>query len=171
MRLLPLLALTLAACTPSAPPPQNDAAPASALTTVPLRIATASGPQILNMEVAVTEAEQEQGLMHRSTLPPGHGMLFPFAFPRMASFWMKDTPLPLDLLYVRPDGTVATILHGKPEDLTPLSANDPVSAVIEIGDGEAARLHIAPGDRVQWGDCAQGRIRPGEPLNPLAFCP
>lgn len=136
-----------------------------------MRIMTAKGAQALSMELAITPAEQERGLMGRRPLPQGRGMLFPFALPHMASFWMKDTPAPLDLLFVRPDGTIAAVLHGKPEDRTPLSAGEPVSAVAEIGAGEATRLGVAPGDRVEWGDCAQGRTKPGDPVNPFAFCP
>ena len=112
---------------------------------------------------------------NRTTLPRGQGMLFPFTLPRTASFWMKDTVLPLDLLFIRPDGTVAAVLRGKPGDLHPLSAGEPVSAVLEIGAGEAARLGIMAealaAIRLEWGDCTQGRQPAGTPLNPLAFCP
>jgi len=171
-----LIALSLAACRaePQSSPgaaTANEGAPAATLTAVPLRIATAKDRQTISVEVAVSEAEQEQGLMHRTTLPPDHGMLFPFAMPRMASFWMKDTPLPLDLIFIRPDGTIEAILPGKPNDLTPISGNDPVSAVLEIAGGEARRRGIAVGDRIEWGDCKDGRQAPGEPINPLAFCP
>lgn len=179
MRILSVLAaaLTLCACKPSLPP-QNEVGnsvaavtgTASPAKTVPLRIVTASGTRPLTAEVAVTKQEQAHGLMHRTSLPPGHAMLFPFTLPRMVSFWMKDTPLPLDLLFMRPDGTITTILHGKPDDLHPLAANEPVSAVVEIGGGEAQRLGIAPGDRIEWGDCREGRQQPGVPINPLAFC-
>jgi uncharacterized membrane protein (UPF0127 family) len=165
--------LVLAACKAS-PPPQNEAANmpgAVVTTTVPLRVKTAQGVQTLSMELAITEQEQEKGLMHRPPLPQGRGMLFPYSLPRTMSFWMKDTPAPLDLLFVRPDGTVAAVLHGKANDLTPLSTGEPVSAVMEIGAGEAARMGIVPDDRIEWGDCSQGRTKPGTPLNPFAFCP
>ncbi|MET0365347.1 MAG: DUF192 domain-containing protein [Sphingobium sp.] len=180
MRALPLLlsfaaALPLVACKASAPPQNevvgNGAASAIVTTTVPLRVMTARGVQTLSMELAVTGEEQERGLMHRAPLPQGRGMLFPFPLPHIASFWMKDTPSPLDLIFVRPDGTVAAVLPGKPNDLTPISAGEPVSAVAEIAAGEAGRLGIAPNDRIEWGDCAQGRMKPGEPVNPFAFCP
>lgn len=172
-RLMPLLLLALAlpGCDARAPLPANDAAPAPALSTVPLTIEGNGRRHALTVEVAVTEAEQEQGLMHRATLPADRGMVFPFAFPKMASFWMKNTPEPLDLLFVRPDGTIAAIDHGKQMDLTPLSANEPVSAVVEIAGGGATRLGVRVGDRVRWGDCAQGQAKPGEAINPLAFCP
>lgn len=173
MRALPLLLLTLLAACKPAPDTAQDAVPPGAVvtTTVPLRLKTAQGGQVLSMELAISEAEQERGLMHRPPLPQGRGMLFPFVLPRVASFWMKDTPAPLDLLFIRPDGTVATVLHGKPGDLSPLSAGEPVSAVVEIGAGEADRLGARPGDTVEWGDCSQGRGQPGAPINPMAFCP
>jgi uncharacterized membrane protein (UPF0127 family) len=175
MRLSPLLLLAFALSACRAEPPANsaanEAAPATALSTVPLRIATATGRRTIDVELAISEGEQEQGLMHRTALPSGHGMLFPFAMPKMASFWMKDTVIPLDLIFIRPDGRVAAILSGKPNDLTPLSANDPATAVLEIAGGEATRLGLAVGDRIEWGECKDGRQKPGEPINPLAFCP
>ena len=169
--LIPALAIALSACRAEAPSPANGSAAAQSLSTLPLRISTTTGTQTLIVELAATEAEQERGLMHRPPLPPGRGMLFPFRLPRMASFWMKDTPAPLDLLFMRPDGTVAAILPGKPNDLTPISAGEPVSAVIEIAAGEAARLGLAAGDRIQWGACDRRRTAPGAPLNGQAFCP
>jgi uncharacterized membrane protein (UPF0127 family) len=123
--------------------------------TVPLRIRTA-GEKVhsFTVELAVDDQAQQQGLMGRKALPDDGGMIFPFPYPQVASFWMKDTPLPLDLLFIRPDGTIAAILEGKPNDLHPISAGESVSAVLEIARGRADALGIAPGDRVEWGDCA-----------------
>lgn len=177
---LPLAALLVAGCgaRPAAvdngvtTSEETGAPSATALPTAPLRIATAAGPvRALTVEVAITAAQQEQGLMHRTALPEGRGMIFPFAWPRMASFWMKDTPLPLDLLFVRPDGTIAAVLPGRPNDLQPISAGEPVSAVVEIAGGSAAALGIAPGDHVRWGDCTVRTSQPGEISDPLRFCP
>lgn len=150
-------------------PPSRDAPKAeSVLPTVPLVIATASGERRFVVEVARSDAEQQRGLMHRRHLDEGKGMLFPFTYPRTASFWMKDTPLALDLLFVRPDGTIAAILNGRPGDLTPLSAGEPVSAVVEIAGGTASRLGVAAGDRVGWGDCPAGA---GRAVSVEPFCP
>lgn len=152
----------------------SDAAPVerSPLATVPLRIWTAAGQiRAFTVEVAVTPEEQQRGLMNRAMLPAGHGMAFPFPLPRSASFWMKDTPLPLDLLFVRPDGTIAAVLPGKPEDLTPISAGEPVSAVVEIAGGSAMALGIAAGDHVQWGQCPTQPQPAGQAWDALAFCP
>jgi len=84
---------------------------------------------------------------------------------------MKDTPLALDLLFVRPDGTIAAILPGKPEDLTPISAGEPVSAVVEIAGGSAAALGIAAGDHVQWGNCPTRAAQAGATWDARTFCP
>ena len=99
--------------------------------------------------------------------------MFPFALPRLASFWMKDTPQPLDLLFIAPDGTVSAVLSGKPDDETPISTGTPVIAVIEIAGGNAARLGISEGSRVRWGDCPPGAPRdpPGRIADPRRFCP
>ena len=122
---------------------------------LPLRIATSGGDNhAFSVEMAVDEASQQMGLMGRTSLAPDQGMLFPFSYPETASFWMKDTPLPLDLLFIRPDGTIAAILQGQPRDLHPLSAQEPVSAVLEINQGRAKALGIRVGDKVSWGDCS-----------------
>jgi uncharacterized membrane protein (UPF0127 family) len=139
------------------------------LTTV--RIKTAGGERRVTVELAVTPDEQQRGLMHRQALRAGHGMLFPFPLPKTASFWMKDTPLPLDLLFVRPDGTIAAILPGKPEDLTPISAGEPVIAVLEIAGGSARTLGIAAGDHVTWGECPALATATGQAWDARAFCP
>ncbi|HWJ69521.1 MAG TPA: DUF192 domain-containing protein [Sphingobium sp.] len=128
------------------------------------------------VEVAADEFSQQRGLMGRTALAGNGGMLFPFPVPRMASFWMKDTPLPLDLIFIRPDGTIAAILPGQPDDLHPIAAGEPVSAVLEINRGRAAALGLAPGDKVQWGDCARPPARhnvilPTMPWQPDRFCP
>jgi uncharacterized membrane protein (UPF0127 family) len=142
------------------------------LATVALRIRTASGEtRAFTVELAATPDEQQRGLMHRQALRAGHGMLFPFPLPKTASFWMKDTPLPLDLLFVRPDGTIAAILPGRPEDLTPISAGEPVIAVLEIAGGSARTLGIAAGDHVTWGECPARARATGQAWDGRAFCP
>lgn len=139
---------------------------------VGLQITTGSGQSHdFIVELAITPQAQEHGLMKRTTLADDRGMLFPFAFPAMASFWMKDTRLPLDLLFIRPDGTIAAILPGAPNDLHPLSAGEPVSAVLEIRQGRSRALGIGPGDHVQWGDCKDGEASPAGVWQAERFCP
>lgn len=139
---------------------------------IPLRITMAKGGQVsFSVEVALDEATQERGLEGRTRLAAGAGMLFPFPYPKDASFWMKNVEIPLDLLFVLPDGTIAAILHGKPNDLHPLAAGQPVSAVVEIAGGRAKALGLAPGDVVQWGQCPDHANRPDVAADSLNFCP
>src|SRR5438093_7364820 len=103
------------------------------------------------VEVARDAAQQQHGLMFRRSLPADGGMLFPFAYPREAVFWMKNTLIPLDMIFIRPDGTIARIAAMTvPETLDPVDSGEPVSAVLEIAGGRAAQLRIRPGDRVIW---------------------
>lgn len=139
---------------------------------VPVRVRHGGGAADtrLSIELALTPEQQEKGLMHRARLAPGEGMLFPFLPPRSVSFWMKDTLVPLDLLFIAPDGRIARIAAGaKPQDLSPLFADVPVAAVLELGGGQARALGIGEGDRVNWGSCvAQPGRKTAEAAN---FCP
>lgn len=103
------------------------------------------------VEVARTQEQQATGLMHRQSLAPDAGMIFPYDPPRDASFWMKNTLIPLDMIFIRPDGTIARIeANTVPMSLDPVPSLEPVSAVLEIAGGRAAELGIQPGDRVEW---------------------
>lgn len=117
---------------------------------VPLEVRTAKGKVQFQVEVARTDAEQARGLMYRDSLPPDHGMIFPMVPPRFASFWMKNTYIPLDIIFIRPDGTISNIVHGTPNDLVPVNSIGPAGAVLEIGGGLAAANGIVAGDKVIW---------------------
>jgi hypothetical protein len=123
---------------------------------VVVTVETRNGPKAFNVEVARTAAEQERGLMFRTNIPADGGMLFaPYpaggAAPREASFWMKNTPTPLDIIFIRPDGTIASIAENTiPYSEEPSRSGEPVSAVLEILGGKSAELGIAPGDKVRW---------------------
>lgn len=117
---------------------------------VPLKVEGAK-TATFNVEVARTAAEQERGLMFRQSLAPRAGMLFPFDPPQTAVFWMKNTYIPLDMIFIRANGTIARIAaNTTPLSLEPVSAGEAVAAVLEIAGGEAARAGIRPGDRVSW---------------------
>jgi uncharacterized membrane protein (UPF0127 family) len=77
-------------------------------------------------------------------------MIFPYDPPQDVSFWMKNTLIPLDIVFIRSDGTIARITNAKAMDLTPLPAGEPIAAVLEIGGGRAAELGIGEGDVVSW---------------------
>ena len=117
--------------------------------TAELTIVTASGPQKFTVELATTPAQMEQGLMFRQSLAPDSGMLFDFKTPSMASMWMKNTLIPLDMLFIDAQGRIVNIAERTvPGSLDPVGAAAPVRAVLELNGGTAARLGIRPGDRV-----------------------
>lgn len=128
----------------------------SAAAKVQVTVHAKSGARQFNVEVARTATEQERGLMFRTNLPVDGGMLFaPYPAegggPREASFWMKNTPSPLDILFIRPDGTIAAIAENAvPYSEQPMKSGEPVSAVLEINGGKSAELGIAVGDKVTW---------------------
>ena len=124
--------------------------PASQRATM-LTITTGRARHVFRIEVARTEAQQERGLMFRKHIPPNTGMLFPMNPPRMASFWMKNCPVPEDMIFIRPNGTIARIAaNTTPFSLAPVTSGEPVAAVFEIAGGEARRLGITEGSKVSW---------------------
>ena len=118
---------------------------------MPLTIRTASGAHRFTVEVAATPAEQEKGLMFRRSLAPNRGMIFPYDPPQDVAFWMKNTLIPLDMVFIRADGHVARIAANTlPMSLDPVPAGEPVAAVLEIAGGRAAELRLKAGDVVEW---------------------
>ncbi|MBD3762226.1 DUF192 domain-containing protein [Rhizorhabdus sp.] len=142
-------ALAVSGCAPAPARSADSQAETPAL--VPLTIRTAKGAVAYKVEVARTAQEQARGLMYRTSLPDHGGMIFPMTPPRIASFWMKNTYIPLDMIFIRADGTIARIAANTvPEDLSPVESGEPVAAVLEIVGGGAAANEIAEGDRVEW---------------------
>ena len=119
---------------------------------VPLTVTTMSGTKHrFTVEVARTPAQQAQGLMNRQTLAPDRGMIFPYDVPTPASFWMKNTLIPLDMIFIRSDRTVARIeANTAPLSLDPVPAGEPVIAVLELAGGRSAELGITAGARIEW---------------------
>ncbi|URD60639.1 DUF192 domain-containing protein [Sphingomonas sp. KRR8] len=139
-----------AACQPSTSEQGLGKAP-SGLEQKILTIRTASGQlHKFTVEVARSEEEQQQGLMNRQSLAPDRGMIFPYETPQPVSYWMKNTFIPLDMLFVRADGTIAKIDTAVPLNLEPVPSLEPVTLVVEIPGGRAAELGIKVGDRVSW---------------------
>jgi uncharacterized protein len=124
--------------------------PQTGLEQVPLTITSASRVHRFTVEVARSPKQQEHGMMFRTSLAPDRGMIFPKNSPEYAGFWMRNTFIPLDLIFIREDGTIARIATGEPHDETPIQSGEPVAAVLEIAGGRAAELGIRPGDRVEW---------------------
>ncbi len=114
-----------------------------------LTIISATGPHRFKMELAKTPAQMTQGLMFRTSLAPDAGMLFDYREPIVATMWMRNTLIPLDMLFVDAQGRIVNI-HERavPQSDDVIAAAEPVRAVIELNGGTAARLGIEPGDRV-----------------------
>ena len=113
-----------------------------------LTIQTAKGPVRFTVEMATTWDQQERGLMFRKTLAPNAGMLFDFVDESNQAFWMKNTLIPLDMLFIKANGTIVRIAaNAKPLSEDSIPSYEPVRAVLEIPGGRAAELGLQPGDR------------------------
>jgi len=114
----------------------------------PLVAITDGGEKSFSIEIADDNGERSRGLMYRQTMGDTHGMLFVFEQSRPVGFWMKNTPMPLDLLFVGADGKVKAILPGEPFSEAPISPGQPVHFVLEVKRGIAAKNGIEDGDRL-----------------------
>jgi hypothetical protein len=124
-------------------------AAASAADQSTLEIVTKNGVHVFSVELAINDADRQKGLMFRKELPEGQGMLFDFKQDQDVSMWMRNTYIPLDMLFINADGRIRRIA----ENTTPLSertipSGGPVRGVLEVIGGTAKKLGIAPGDRV-----------------------
>lgn len=163
------VSLVLAACaaepagaraeTP-APPPQKSAAAAAtavggAVGPVPagfeeLFVVTPTGRIRFFVEIADTEAERQKGMMFRKEAPPDRGMLFDMKQVAEAAFWMKNTLIPLDIIYIRPDGTILSIARNTtPLSEAPIPSGGPILGVLELAGGRAEEIGAMPGDKVE----------------------
>lgn len=116
----------------------------------PLTIVSKAGPRPFQVEVMRNDEERSRGLMFRRAMAADRGMLFDFERLQVVTMWMRNTYLPLDMIFIRPDGTIARIAA----DTEPLSeriipSGEPVVAVLELNAGAAAKLGIRAGDRVE----------------------
>lgn len=129
----------------------------------------------LNAELALSFREQLRGLSQRETISTDTAMLFPQRPPRQVEFWMKDTPVALDMLFVTPNGRIDRIVaNAPPNSLNRITNGAPVAGVIELAGGRAAALGIAEGDKARWGICPQDRaLGPSSATRttPVTFCP
>jgi uncharacterized membrane protein (UPF0127 family) len=154
-----LMALSLAAAcsqpsaatapTPAATAPAKH--PVSGLDVIPLTITQNGKAHSFRVEVAATMEQQEKGLMFRTAMGPDEGMLFPSDRPAARSFWMKNTVIPLDIVFIGPDHLISNIAaNAVPYSLDPIPSSGPAIAVLELNGGRAAQLGIMPGARVNW---------------------
>jgi uncharacterized membrane protein (UPF0127 family) len=123
----------------------------NALQTLPLTIESGKARHQFQVEIARTQDEQDRGLMFRKSVPPDSGMIFPLVPVCEARFWMKDTAVPLDMVFIRSDGTIARIeAETMPWSKIPITSGEPVASVLEIAGGRAEQLGIHEGDQVIW---------------------
>jgi uncharacterized membrane protein (UPF0127 family) len=106
------------------------------------------GHQTFTLEVADTDEKREIGLMSRDSMPASHGMIFVFPREEPRGFWMKDTRIPLDIIYVAADRRVASIHQMNPFDLTRVNSAGPAMYAIELNADTAKKLGVKPGDRL-----------------------
>ena len=157
-----LLAAVMA-CSPMADAGGKTQAPASASTTspavhavsglpvIPVKLTGSAGSHVVRAEVARTPAEQARGLMFRTALGADEGMIFIRQPPDVASFWMRNTVIPLDIIYIGTDRRILNIAaNAVPYDETPRPSLGIAAAVLELKGGRAAELGIRPGDKVDW---------------------
>lgn len=118
--------------------------------TEPLTIVARTGRHAFAVEVMRTDAERSRGLMYRRSMAPEHGMLFDFQAVAPVAMWMKNTYLPLDMVFIRADGTIARVATGtEPLSTKVILSGEPVLSVLELNAGTAVRLGIHKGDRVE----------------------
>lgn len=122
---------------------------ASAADIEPLEIITKAGVRTFSVEMARTNEERETGLMYRKELAEGRGMLFDFTPAQQVSMWMKNTFIPLDMIFIRSDGRILRIAENtEPHSEKIISSEGLAKGVLEIAGGSARKLGIAPGDKV-----------------------
>ena len=134
-----------------APPQPQDQQGQQGLPVEPLKIVTHDGKtHQFRVEVADTDATREEGLMFRKSLAPNAGMLFDFKTPQDVAFWMKNTLIPLDMLFIDQNGVIVNIKDmATPLSETPIPSAGPVLGVLEIRGGRAQELGLHAGDKVE----------------------
>jgi uncharacterized membrane protein (UPF0127 family) len=127
------------------------AGPAWAAELKTLEIASKTGVHVFAVEIADTDATREKGLMFRKSLPEGQGMLFDFHEEQPVGFWMQNTYIPLDMIFIRGDGSILRIAENtEPLSTRIIPSGGPVRAVLELIGGSARKFGIAAGDKVAF---------------------
>jgi uncharacterized membrane protein (UPF0127 family) len=142
--------LMMGACAQPEAPAEQQPGRLGPLPMEDLSIETAQGVQRFRVEIADDEAEREQGLMYRRSMAAEHGMLFEFDPAQPVSFWMHNTFLSLDIIFIGPDGRILNIAdHATPFSDESIPSAGAVRGVLELNAGRAEALGILPGDRVR----------------------
>ena len=124
--------------------------PDSGLEVIDVTVTTDEGTHTFRTEVAATDQQKARGMMFRSEMAPDTAMLFPYAEPRDLGFWMRNTSLELDIIFIAEDGTIINIEAGEPYNEESVFSEAPAIAVLELLGGTSAELGIEPGDSVSW---------------------
>jgi uncharacterized membrane protein (UPF0127 family) len=144
------LALALIALAPAGTRAQGQPAGGEGAGLESLVIVSGSARHAFQVEVMRTPEQRARGLMYRNYLPADRGMLFDFAVSEPVAMWMQNTYIPLDMLFIRADGTVARIAERtEPLSTRTIPSGEPVLSVLEINGGVSRQLGIKPGDRVE----------------------
>jgi uncharacterized membrane protein (UPF0127 family) len=151
----PLFLYAVVGHTQTAPLEELSAFPQTTLT-----ISSGSARHLFTIWVANTPARGEQGLMFVRELPADHGMVFVDPQPRVWTMWMKNTYIPLDMLFVAVDGRVLKIAHAVPHDESIISSDVAVNGVIELQGGISDKLHLKVGDVAKWKEVPAGASTP-----------
>lgn len=155
--LLAITAGALAACSPQAaeqvPEPTRAAPsthPESGLEVIPVKVTSGDETFTFMSELADSAETQRRGMMFRTEMGENEGMIFPYERPDNRGFWMRNTVLPLDIIFIGPDNRILNIAEGIPYNETSVLSDGPAIAVLELNRGRAAELGIEPGDLVEW---------------------
>ncbi len=137
--------------TPAAVSAEMVLHPVSGLEVIPLTVTNGKKVHKFRVEVAETPKDQAKGMMFRTKMGPDEGMIFPRDGYSQASFWMKNTPLSLDIIFIGTDGRISNIAANTvPYSLESVTSDGIASAVLELNAGRAAELGIVPGNKVEW---------------------
>ncbi|MGE0030505.1 MAG: DUF192 domain-containing protein [Steroidobacteraceae bacterium] len=149
MRLLRSLAIVCLSLTGAGSAAGDSVSTFAGLPRSEVQVITQSGTHRFKVWIAADDRSRERGLMFVRKLPPDEGMLFLFERPQFAAFWMKDTYLSLDLIFIRADGTVVNVAeNAKPRTLDPIPSAAPVKAVLELLAGTSARIGLIADSQV-----------------------
>jgi uncharacterized membrane protein (UPF0127 family) len=123
----------------------RSAVPQSGLPVVAIQV----GQKTYQCEIAADDANREQGLMHRKSMPEDHGMIFVFGYEQVLYFWMKNTLIPLDIVYLNRDGKVVAVRQMKPLDVSSVGSKEPAQYAIELNAGQAEKSGVKEGDIIR----------------------
>jgi uncharacterized membrane protein (UPF0127 family) len=143
--LLLAVACAAAGCDQAASPRSAASSQPSGLPTTKMNL----GGKTFTIEIARTDKTREHGLMDRDSMPADHGMIFVFKDEQPRAFWMRNTRIPLDIVFISADGQIVSVHSMKPFDLSSTRSAGPAKYAIELNEGVAAAQNLKPGDKLE----------------------